>query len=113
MPDVLRAMDVVMLATTRPEPASLTLVEGMAAGRPVVAVRNGGTEEIVVDGETGLLFEPGDLERAAFLVAQCLEDGALAVRLGRAGRARVEARFALERHIDEIDSLYRSALDRR
>jgi glycosyltransferase involved in cell wall biosynthesis len=110
MPDVLRAMDAVVLATTRPEPAALTLIEAMAVARPVVAGRNGGTEEIVVDGETGLLYEPGDLEGASAALIRALEDPALSARLGRAGRARVEERFTIARHLGEVEALYRAAL---
>ncbi|MGE0448464.1 MAG: glycosyltransferase family 4 protein [Vicinamibacterales bacterium] len=110
MPDVLRAMDAVVLATTRPEPAALSLMETMAAARPIVAVRNGGTEEIVVDGETGLLFEPGDVRTAAAHLVHCLRDRSYSERIGRAGRARVEERFTLARHLDEIETLYRTAI---
>ena len=60
VPSVLRAMDVVAVLTTTPEPAALGLMEAMAAARPVVATRTGGTPEIVIDRETGLLVPPGD-----------------------------------------------------
>lgn len=109
VPDVLRAMDVIVLATERPEPAALSLMEAMAMERPVVAVRNGGTAEIVADGETGFLFPQGDVSAAALLVTRCLEDADVARRLGQAGRRRVEAAFGLERHLREVEALYAEA----
>jgi glycosyltransferase involved in cell wall biosynthesis len=110
--DVIQAMDAVVVATTTEEPAALALMETMAMGRPIVASRTGGTAEIVRDGETGLLFEPGQAPGLADRLGQVLENREFAAALGRCGRLVVEREFSLERHVNEIETLYRSALDR-
>ena len=111
--DVMRAMDVVVLATTTPEPASLTLMEAMAMGRPVVAARVGGTAELVVEGQTALLFEPADAAQLAERLAMVLGDAALRRRMGEAGRLRVEQYFALPRHLEAMQAVYAEAAAQR
>jgi glycosyltransferase involved in cell wall biosynthesis len=114
LPAVLQAMDVVVTATTTPEPAAVTLQEAMAAGRPVVASRTGGTPELLTEGETGFLFEPGDASSAAATIVRILADAELAARLGRAGRRRVETLFSEERYLRDMRELYATAArDRR
>jgi alpha-1,3/alpha-1,6-mannosyltransferase len=68
-------------------------VEAMAAGRPVVAVNQGGPTETIADGETGFLCAPTP-DAFAVALARLLGDGAVAARMGRAGRARVAAGFS-------------------
>jgi glycosyltransferase involved in cell wall biosynthesis len=111
--DVMRAMDVVVVGTTTPEPAALALMEAMALQRPLVATRTGGTPEIVVDGETGLLYTPGDAADLARRIRELLDDPALGRRLGTAGRARMERHFSRERHFDEMLRLYERAVEHR
>jgi glycosyltransferase involved in cell wall biosynthesis len=109
VPHVIRAMDIVVVATTTPEPAALALLEAMAMGRPVVATRTGGTPELVVDGETGLLYAPGDEAALAACLDRLLRDRDSRLRMGVTGRSRVERCFSLERHIADIQALYRAA----
>jgi len=106
IPVVLRAMDAVSVLTATPEPAALGLMEAMAASRPVVATRTGGTEEIVADGETGLLVPPGDAAAVARAFTGLLANGDRMAALGRAGRRRVEREFTLERHLAEMERTY-------
>jgi glycosyltransferase involved in cell wall biosynthesis len=82
------------------------LLEAMAAGRPVVATPVGGTPELVVDGETGLLVPPRDPEALAAALRRVLEDRELAARLGEAGRRRVSERFTLEAMTRRMLELY-------
>ena len=109
IPVVLRAMDAIAVLTTTPEPAALGLMEAGAASRAVVATRTGGTAEIVVDGETGLLVPPGDATAVAAAFAALFKDGDTRARLGLAGRLRVEREFTLNRHLTEMEHLYREA----
>jgi glycosyltransferase involved in cell wall biosynthesis len=104
--DVMRAMDVIVVATLTPEPAALTLMEAMASGRPVVATQTGGTPEIVVDGETGFLFPPADAAALAERVLTLLSDRTIAADMGRRGRRRMEATFGVERHGHQIGLVY-------
>jgi phosphatidylinositol alpha-1,6-mannosyltransferase len=68
----------------------LVFVEAQAYGKPVVAGRSGGVVDAVVDGETGLIVDPGNAEMLADAILRLLEDSALARRLGENGRRRVE-----------------------
>ena len=71
----------------------LSTLEAMASGTPVVASRLGGLPELVVDGETGYLVEPGDVAALRARLALVLGDPAAAHRLGEAARARAVERF--------------------
>jgi glycosyltransferase involved in cell wall biosynthesis len=66
----------------------------MAVGRPVVASRLGGLPFTVTDGATGLLFEPGDPRDLASKINRLLDDPALRMRLGNAGRRRFEEHYS-------------------
>ena len=88
----------------------VSVLEAMAAGKPVVATAIGGTDEAVSDGETGLLVRPGDPGRLAAAIRVVLSDPALADRLGRAGRRRVRAEFSARKMGDEVAQLYESLL---
>jgi glycosyltransferase involved in cell wall biosynthesis len=72
------------------EPYGLVLLEAMAHGVPCVVTRAGGMPDIVLDGETGLVVEPGDTAALADALARLLEDEAYAAALGAASRRRVE-----------------------
>ena len=75
---------------------SITSVEAMAAGKPVVASRIGGLPYTVTDGVTGLLFEPGNPFDLAEKIARLLDDPALRRQMGLAGRKRFEEDFTWE-----------------
>ena len=98
--------------SSRSEGLGLVLVEAMAAGRPVVATRVGGVPEVVVDGETGLLVEPGDVDALAAAIRRLLADPALAQRMGAAGRERVRALFSAERMAEQTAAVYEELIRR-
>jgi glycosyltransferase involved in cell wall biosynthesis len=83
------------------------LLEAAAAGRPIVATAAGGTSEIVVDGETGLLVPVGDVAGLGRALGRLVDDRALADRLGGAAREHVARTFGLERFVAETAALYR------
>jgi glycosyltransferase involved in cell wall biosynthesis len=87
------------------EGVSLTILEAMAASLPVVATRVGGTPE-VVDDTCGQLVPVRDVAAFAGAVLGLARDGIRRRALGRAARARVEARFTLARMIDEYRRVY-------
>lgn len=74
----------------------LSVLEAMASGAPVVASRLGGLPEVVVDGETGYLVEPGDTAGLRRRLEELLADPARAAAMGARGRARVLERFTWE-----------------
>lgn len=106
VPDLLRAADVFAL-TSVSEAASLTLLEAMATGLPVVVTDVGGNPELVRGGVDGMLVPRADADAVGVALGKLLDDPAAAAALGRSGRARVEERFRLERTIDAYFDLYR------
>jgi glycosyltransferase involved in cell wall biosynthesis len=95
VPELLAGADIFALASSS-EGMPVSVLEAMAAELPVVASRVGGLAEQVVDGETGVLVEPGDPEHLAEALARLIADRELSRRLGAAGRARAEQAFDLE-----------------
>lgn len=116
LPDYYYAADIVV-APTRGDRAcgSLASIEGMAAGKPVVASEIGGIPEIVVDGRTGILVPPANSEELAHAILKLVNDKQLANSMGRAGRNRVEQLFNEEKTDEQIEricaELVRSKLD--
>jgi len=96
-----RACDL-FVAPSRFESFGLILVEAMIFGKPVVACRAGGMVEVVADGETGLLADPGDPASLEKCLERLIEDADLRERMGRAGRRRYEARFTPERMARDV-----------
>jgi glycosyltransferase involved in cell wall biosynthesis len=94
LPRQIRAADVLIMPTIAQEALGRTAVEAMAAGRPVIASRLGGLPFTVVDGATGLLFEPGDAKDLAAKIETLLDDQELRERMGRAGRKRFEEHYS-------------------
>jgi glycosyltransferase involved in cell wall biosynthesis len=82
-----------------------SVLEAMATGLPVVATAVGGTPEVVLDGQTGLLVAPGDPSALAEAILTLLADPHLAEGFGKAGRARVEARFGEGVMLREVEAL--------
>ncbi len=105
IPEILAASDVFVMPSLA-EHFGRVLIEAMAMGKPVVATAAGGTPEIVLDGETGLLVPPGQAAPLAAAVLSVLGDPALAERLGAAGRRRAVADFSLTRHAAALAALY-------
>jgi glycosyltransferase involved in cell wall biosynthesis len=91
---------------SRAEGISLTLLEAMASGLPVVATAVGGTPEAVEDGVTGLLVPPADPAALAAAMRRVWRDPELARRLGDAGRRRAERHFDVARLARSYEALY-------
>ena len=100
------AADVVVVPSVIPDSLSRVILEAMSAGRPVIGTRVGGTPELVVDGETGLLVERGDPEALARAIERVLGDGELRARLGAGARRHVTTRLAADRSVDRLLALY-------
>ena len=89
------------------------VLEAMASGLPVVATRVGGVGEVVVDGATGTLVEPGNPGTLALALRSYVEDESLRRQHGDAGRQRVEQHFSLAAMLAGYTSLYDEVLARR
>jgi len=104
MPRLLQQFDVLLLPSRWAEPFSRMVLEGMLSGLVVVATARGGTIEILIDGENGLLFAPGDADDLAKQILHLANDPDLRKRLAIAGQQTVIERFVETRMMDEIES---------
>lgn len=109
VPGFLSALDA-YVSSSLSEGLPLSLVEAAAAAVPTVATRVGGTPEIVSDGETGLLVEPGDRHALAEACARVLTDPGTARALGSAAREHVLAEFRPEAMVARTEEVYMEAL---
>ena len=101
MPDVLRALDILVNASTA-EPFGRSLLEAQATGLAVVGTNQGGIPEFVSDGESGLLVEPGDVDGLAKAVTALAVNAPLRERLGATARAQTVARFEIHDRYDLV-----------
>ena len=90
------AFDVVVQASVR-EGLPNVMLEAAAAARPIVATAAGGTSEIIIDGQTGLLVPVNDSEAMASALRHTVTDPGLRTRLGRAARDHVSTTFGMDR----------------
>lgn len=98
-----------LLLTSLTESFGLVALEAAACGIPVVAPRVGGLPEVVLDGETGVLFDPGDQGAAVRAVLRVLGDRFLAARMSRAAAARARW-FSRDLLVGRYEDLYRAVL---
>jgi glycosyltransferase involved in cell wall biosynthesis len=96
----------VFFQPSRWEAMSIATIEAMASGKPTVATRVGDNPHVLVDGKSGLLVEPGDID--AMVAALCrMDDAGLREQMGRAAREDFERRFAIEHMIRGYERVYR------
>jgi glycosyltransferase involved in cell wall biosynthesis len=95
-----------LLLTSDYESCPYTVIEAMAAGVPVVATRVGGVPELVEDGVSGLLVDPGSPEQVAAAIGRLLANPDFARELGDSGRRVAGERFSVERMVRETVALY-------
>ena len=105
IPELLAVVDISVLTSIR-EGTSMVLLESMAAGKPIVATDVGGTPEVVIDGEVGILVPPKDAAALAKALITLLSDPCLASRMEMSGRQRVQAKFSLRKSVDRLEALY-------
>jgi glycosyltransferase involved in cell wall biosynthesis/GT2 family glycosyltransferase len=100
-----------VLPTRAPEPLGNVVHEAMSKGRPMIGTRPGGQEDMISDGENGLLVPGGDSEALAAAMATLIRDPALRERFGK--RARERARdFTPEIVMPQIERLYHDTVER-
>jgi glycosyltransferase involved in cell wall biosynthesis len=109
VPALLASCDLFVLPSLF-EGLPLSILEAMAAGKPVIATAVPGTREVVREGETGLLFPPGDAPALARAITTVLTDRGLASRLGRAGQARARQEFSAEMMARQVEAVYSEVL---
>jgi len=110
MPDLYRRHDVFLLPSVWEEPFSIGLLEAMASGLTVIATATGGTPEVLDDGVNGFVFETEAIDELAAKVLRLGENEALRRHLSSAARATIERAFGIERMVDEVEALLKTAL---
>jgi len=108
---LLNTADVVLICSRR-EAFGRVTVEGMKLGKPVIGARSGGTPEIVQQGETGLLYTPGDAEELAARIGRLHADRRLRDCLGARARVRARERFNQENYGREVEEILRRVVRR-
>jgi glycosyltransferase involved in cell wall biosynthesis len=106
VPRLMSALDVVVLSSSLPEPFGRVVIEGMAAGKPVVATAAGGVLDIIEDGVNGLLVPCKDAKAMAQAIFWLLSNQEQAEQIGRAARQRVAEKFTVPHYVAAVQSVY-------
>lgn len=107
---IYRALDVVVHASTAPEPFGMTIIEAMACGKPVVASLAGGVADIIIAGHDAIGVTPGSVTELAAALHPLLDDASLRSRLGTNARQTVCQKFAQARLGPQVAEFYRDLL---
>ena len=107
---VMRSLDILVHASTQPEPFGLVIAEGMACGRAVIASNAGGAVELFDANVNALSHPPGDVIALAQRIEELATKPELRARLGAAGRVTAEQRFDRSRLASELVPLYREVI---
>jgi glycosyltransferase involved in cell wall biosynthesis len=105
VPRLMRASDIVVHTSVKPEPAARVLTEAMLCGTPVAATRSGGTPEILGEGLGGMLYPAGDVAALASLLQTFQEGRFCRIQLVNQGLERAERLFSVERMRRDIHSV--------
>jgi glycosyltransferase involved in cell wall biosynthesis len=103
----IRALDIVVHASTAPEPFGLAIAEAMACAKALITSARGGAAELITDGADSLTFAPGDAAALAERIERMAADRGLRRRLGANARASAEAKFTRERLGAQVLNVYR------
>lgn len=108
--DILSTLDIFVLPSVT-EGLPLTILEAMAAGKPIVATRVGGIPEVIVDGKTGIIVPPKDPEAMAVALASLLGGREKMAKIGLAGQKLVKDKFTIDTMVERTMNLYSQLLD--
>jgi len=107
------AVDMAVLPACGPESFSRVTIEAMAMGKPVIATRVGGPEEIIEEDVSGILVQPCNSRALTDAINSLLNDKNKAQRMGQAGRQRVTACFSAERYAERIMQIYHHLINNK
>jgi glycosyltransferase involved in cell wall biosynthesis len=110
---LLKSCDIGVLFSTNAEGLSNSIMEYMASGLPVVATRTGGNPELISDGETGYLVDNSDLDLVAGRLRTLVDNPALRLKMGEAGRKRIQSEFSIDKMIEKHLKLYQELVPNR
>lgn len=101
-----KGLDIVVSASTSPEPLGTMIIEAMTLARPLIAPNHGGAVEMIEDNKTGLLFQAGNAEDLAAKIVLFYQNQNLRTALGQAARAHALQVFSIEEHVRKIEAVY-------
>lgn len=106
------SIDIAVVPSTEPEPFGMVVIEAMLAKKPVIASNHGGPTEIVVENETGLLFEPNNHNSLSDALEKLIQDEQLRKLYGANGFKRVHNTFSLENHVNHFEKIFEELLNK-
>ncbi len=106
------SIDIAVVPSTEPEPFGMVVIEAMLAKKPVIASNHGGPTEIVVENETGLLFEPNNHNSLSAALEKLINDEQLRKLYGANGFKRVHNTFSLENHVNHFEKIFEELLNK-
>ena len=105
------SIDIAVVPSTEPEPFGMVAIEAMLAKKPVIAANHGGLTEIVISGETGLLFEPQNPNELANALESLLNNSEKREKYGLAGYKRAVEHFSLQSHVNKFEAIFEDIID--
>ena len=109
---IFEVIDILLLSSLYKEGLPNVILEALSMGRPIVATRMAGVPEAVIDGETGWMVEPGDVEGLTRAVTKLWRNPTECRRMGRAGRRLAETRFDKRHQFDAFLEHFASLIKR-
>ena len=106
------SIDIAVVPSTEPEPFGMVVIEAMLAKKPVVASNHGGPTEIILNNETGFLFEPNNEIQLANAIQKLIENQELRNTFGEKGFQRVQNTFSLESHVNHFEKIFNELLNK-
>lgn len=106
IPNLLSLLDIMLHASITPEPFGRVILEGMAAGKPIIATNSGGTVEQIVNNETGILVPMNDPDKMADAIIFFISNPAAASEMGEKGKKRLTDLFSIKRMVSETAQVY-------
>jgi glycosyltransferase involved in cell wall biosynthesis len=111
MAHVYNGLDIIVSASTSPEPLGTVVIESLAMGRPLIGPNHGGAAEMMKHGHTGLLFEPKNPSSLASAIEGLYKDEALRIRLGHNARQHALETFSVDIHSEKVQKIYDEMLN--
>lgn len=103
---IIKSLDILVHPALYPDSLPRAVLEAAACTRPIIASRVGGIPEIIDHNFSGLLFEPGEIKSLAQACLLLLKDRTLAKRFGNQARQKIKEKFTINKHCQQIESLY-------
>ncbi len=113
IPDVMRVLDVIVHASVEPDPYPNVVIEGMAAGKAVIASKLGGPLEMIDDYRTGMLVAPNEPASLAAKIGELLTNSELRLSLGAEARKTAFEKWSIVNHVRKLEEIYEMILQKK